>query len=194
MTGTLRIVGSSIFLTERPSLPTMAFIASDCRQSRVCGGLTCRCRCLPVIDGTVLISDSDLAGIEFGDGELNPYDSFRRMNPTAVIEGGVYAYTGRFAIPLAAALTDVHDSQKLLSAGKTQEAMAKATEAAQLAPGSAKVQEALADALAASGKASDALTHYEIAFKSAQTVRPDLQEDVVKDVSDKIAKAQPATR
>ena len=55
----------------------------------------------PVIDGTVLISDSDLEGIESGDGELNPYDSFRAMRPSAAIEQGVYAYTGRFSIPLA---------------------------------------------------------------------------------------------
>ena len=35
----------------------------------------------PVIDGTVLISDGDLEGIEFGQGALNPYDSFRGKQP-----------------------------------------------------------------------------------------------------------------
>src|SRR5215472_11168269 len=33
----------------------------------------------PEIDGTVLISESDLAGIELGQGQLNPYESFRHL-------------------------------------------------------------------------------------------------------------------
>ncbi len=40
------------------------------------------------IDGPVLISDGDLEGIEFGAGALNPYDAFRGMRPTAVLDYG----------------------------------------------------------------------------------------------------------
>jgi hypothetical protein len=58
----------------------------------------------PVIDGTVLISDGDLEGIEFGQGTLNPCDSFRERTPTAVLQGGLFIYDGRFEVPLASAL------------------------------------------------------------------------------------------
>jgi hypothetical protein len=43
----------------------------------------------PVIDGLVLISDSDLEGIEFGEGPLNPYEQFRSLRPIAVIDYGI---------------------------------------------------------------------------------------------------------
>jgi len=77
----------------------------------------------PVIDGTVLISDSDLEGIEFGDGVLNPYDGFRGIKPTAVIQHGVYVYSGRFPVPLAAALVEAHEAQKLAGEGRLKEAL-----------------------------------------------------------------------
>ena len=146
----------------------------------------------PLIDGTVLISDSDLAGIEFGDGALNPYDSFRNLKPDAAIEEGIYAYTGSFAIPLAAALVAVHDSQKLLWADNVQGALQKADAALQLAPASAKVQEAFADALAASGKRGEALAHYQLALHSAQGVRPDLQADLIIELRGKITRLEAA--
>ena len=129
----------------------------------------------PVIDGTVLISDSDLEGIEFGDGSLNPYDGFRALRPTAAIQQGVYVYTGRFSVPLAAALVEAHEAQKLVVDGRLKEALEKASDAVQLAPGSARVQEALGDVLAAAGKHADAVSHYSTALRAAQTVRPDLQ-------------------
>ena len=123
----------------------------------------------PVIDGTVLISDSDLEGIEFGDGALNPYDSFRALKPTAVIQQGVYVYTGRFPVPLAAALVEAHEAQKLAGDGRLEEASEKASDAARLAPGSARVQAALGDVLAADGKHQEALSHYSTALQAAQT-------------------------
>ena len=130
----------------------------------------------PVIDGTVLVSDSDLEGIEFGDGALNPYDSFRGMTPTDAIQHGVYVYTGRFAVPLASALVGAHEAQKLAAAGKTNEALERANEAVKLAPDSARVQAALGDVLVAAGNSWEALAHYEVALESARRVRPDLQD------------------
>ena len=141
----------------------------------------------PVIDGTVLISDSDLEGIEFGDGSLNPYDSFRTLQPTTDIQHGVYVYDGRFPVPLASALVEAHEAQKLVSAGKLQEAIEKAGEAAQLAPDSARVQAAFGDVLLANGNSAEALAHYNIALKNAQTIRPDLQAEFAATLRSKIS-------
>ena len=144
----------------------------------------------PVIDGTVFISDSDRVGIEFGDGALNPYDSFLHIQPDATIQHGVYVYTGRFPVPLASALVEAHEAQKLLTTGSVNEALAKATEAATLAPDSAHVQSILGDALLASGNPIEALTHYRLALEAAQTIRPDLQSAIADDVTQKINKLQ----
>ena len=54
----------------------------------------------PVIDGTVLISAGDLSGYEFGAGPLNPYEQFKSLRPTAVIDYGVFVYDGHFEIPI----------------------------------------------------------------------------------------------
>jgi hypothetical protein len=142
----------------------------------------------PVIDGTVLISDSDLEGIEFGDGSLNPYNSFRGIKPDVAIQRGIYVYTGQFPVPLAAALVEAHEAQKLLSKNQLREALEKARNAAQLAPGSAHVQATLGDVLAAIGNPAEALSHYSIGLQSAQTVRPDLQATVAADLKLKIDK------
>ena len=129
----------------------------------------------PEMDGTVLISDSDLEGIEFGDGELNPYDALRRLKPDAVIQGGVNVYQGRFHLPLASALVQVREAGRLQAAGRLAEALAAADAAARLAPRSATVQLARADALKALGRGAEAQAAYQRARGLVNEVRPDLQ-------------------
>jgi tetratricopeptide (TPR) repeat protein len=144
----------------------------------------------PVIDGTVLISDSDLEGIEFGDGPLNPYDSFRGMKPVASIQYGVDVYTGSFAVPLASALVTAHEAQKLATAAKLDEALAEAQAAAQLAPTSVPVQTTYGDVLLALGNREEALQHYKTALQYAQSIRPDLQASAAADLQTKISAIQ----
>ena len=116
----------------------------------------------PVIEGTVLISDSDLAGIEFGDGALNPYEAFRQMKPVAVIQHGIDVYQGRFEVPLASALLDARRSRELAKAGRQEEATALAMQAV---------------SLAAQEHWAQAFDHYKVADQLVRTVRPDLQEE-----------------
>ena len=92
----------------------------------------------PVIDGTVLISDGNLEGIEFGQGALNPYDSFRGKQPTRLIQGGFWVFDGRFEVPLASALVDVQKTQKLMAGGQLDAALVQAQQAVQLAPKSVR--------------------------------------------------------
>ncbi len=131
----------------------------------------------PVIDGTVLISDSDLEGVESGDGPLNWFEPFRGLKPVANIQHGVYVYQGRFAVPLMAALVDVRNTGDLHKAGRTEAALMLARQAVELAPDSAFTQINLAAELASSGQCAEALGHYEQAARIARTVRPELQDD-----------------
>jgi hypothetical protein len=146
----------------------------------------------PVIDGTVLISAGDLEGIEFGDGKLNPYDQFWRVKPTDVIQHSVYVYDGTFAVPLAAALVEAHDASKLADAGQKDAALAKAEDAARLAPWSGQVQATLGDVLLKDGKKAEALQAYETAFGIEETVRPDLQEEEAAGVRARIVELKKA--
>ena len=141
----------------------------------------------PVISGTVLISAGDLEGIEFGDGKLNPYDSFKNVKPTAVIQHSVYVYDGTFAVPLAAALVEANDASKLADAGQVDAALVKARDAVRLAPWSGQVQATLGDVLSKAGKKAEALQAYETALGIEKSVRPDLQEEEIAGVKMRIA-------
>ena len=129
----------------------------------------------PVLDGTVLLSDSDLEGIESGDGPLNWFNPFRGVRPVATIQGGVYVYEGRFAVPLMAALVKVRETGELANAEQAGAALAAAQEAVALAPDSAITQLNLADRLAAAAEWREAASHYRQARTLARTVRPELQ-------------------
>ncbi|HEY6445871.1 MAG TPA: glycosyltransferase family 39 protein [Acidobacteriaceae bacterium] len=127
------------------------------------------------IDGLMLISDSDLQGIEFGEGPLNPYEQFRHMRPIATIDYGVYVYQGHFGIPLAAGLNDAEQANNLLRAKHLPQALAAAQQAVALAPSLVHPQVALGDVLAAMHRAKDARACYQRALTLAQTVEPQLQ-------------------
>ncbi|HET7347996.1 MAG TPA: tetratricopeptide repeat protein, partial [Acidobacteriaceae bacterium] len=127
------------------------------------------------IDGPVLISDSDLAGIEFGEGPLNPYEQFHHIQPTAVIDHGVYVFDGHFSIPLAAGLNAAEEANNLLKGNRPKEALVKAQHAVALAPALVNTQVALGDAYAAEHRPGDARLCYERALELAQTVEPELQ-------------------
>ncbi len=141
----------------------------------------------PEIDGTVLISDSNLEGIEFGDGPLNPYESFRAMRPVATIDYGIDVYTGHFAVPLASALVAAHEAQKLAAAGRVTEAVARADAAIKLAPDSARVLAADGDVLLAAGNRAAARAQYQSALHQARTVRAELQTGLATELEGKIA-------
>jgi hypothetical protein len=59
------------------------------------------------IDGTVLISDDELEGIDLPFGQANPYADFRARTPVAVLDGGLLVYEGRFDVPLASKMVEL---------------------------------------------------------------------------------------
>jgi hypothetical protein len=54
------------------------------------------------ISGTVLISDDMLSGTDNAPGKTNPYAQFRALKPAAILQGGMFVYTGRFRVEDAA--------------------------------------------------------------------------------------------
>ena len=127
------------------------------------------------VDGPVLISAGVLSGYEFGPGALNPYEQFSKIQPTAVIEHGVFVFDGHFDIPLAAALNHVTQAQLAVQTNQWDRALTEAEAAAALAPNSVPVEAELGEILLRMKRTDDAHQAYQRALTSAQTVHPEFQ-------------------
>jgi tetratricopeptide (TPR) repeat protein len=129
----------------------------------------------PAIDGTVLISAGNLSGFESGPGPLNPYEQFKQLRPTAVVDCGVFVFDGHFEIPLAAALGHTQKAGNLLEAKRLSEALSEAQQAVALAPEAVRTNATLGDVLAALGRSDEARHSYQKALSLAKTVEPEFQ-------------------
>ena len=127
------------------------------------------------IDGPVLISASNLSGVEFGPGSLNPYGQFKLLEPTAVIDRGVFVFDGKFDVPLAAALSKVQKARSFVQAKQLDQALQEAHAAVALAPDSIHTQLALGDVLFEMGQPQQARASYEKALELAKTIEPEFQ-------------------
>ncbi len=141
----------------------------------------------PVIDGTVLVSAGDLSGFEFGPGALNPYEQFKSLKPTAVIDYGVFVYDGHFEIPLAASIGHSQKAEELLAAHQLPEALAEAQQAVALAPHAVKPNSLMGDILTEMKRENEARAFYEKALANAKTVEPAFQVGWVADLDKKLA-------
>lgn len=139
------------------------------------------------IDGPVLISAANLSGFEYGPGELNPYEQFKSLTPTAVIAHEVFVYDGHFAIPKAAAIGHAQKARELLTAQQLPEALAEAEQAVALAPNAVNPNVVLGDVLTAMGQSDEARKSYEKALRLAQTVEPEFQIGWVGSIQQKLA-------
>ena len=72
----------------------------------------------PVIQGPVFISHIPLTFYESGSSLLSPYREFMKLEPTAVIENGVFVYDGTFEVPYAAAFDRAVNRRATLSSGR----------------------------------------------------------------------------
>jgi hypothetical protein len=141
----------------------------------------------PAIDGPVLISAGDLSGFEFGAGPLNPYEQFKHLPPTAVIDYGVFVFDGHFEIPLAAAISHTQKAENLLAEQKLPEALSEAQQALALAPDAVKPNAILGDILTAMGRLDEARQSYRKALTLAKTVEPEFQRDWIDGLEKKLA-------
>jgi 4-amino-4-deoxy-L-arabinose transferase-like glycosyltransferase len=140
----------------------------------------------PSIDGPVLISTSNLSGVEFGPGSLDPYGQFKQLVPTAMIDNGVFVFDGRFDVPLASALSRVQKAQKFLAAKQTEQALAEAQAAVKLAPNAVQTQMLWGDVLGEMGQAEQARSAYEKALALAKTIEPEFQIRSVPSIEQKL--------
>ena len=138
------------------------------------------------IDGPVLISSSNLSGLEFGPGSLNPYLQFKQLKPTAVIDRGVFVFDGKFDVPLASAISKVQKAGNLAQAKQLDEALQEAQAAVALAPDSIHTQLALGDILLELGQPQQARASYEKAFALAQTIEPEFQIRSIANIEEKL--------
>jgi tetratricopeptide (TPR) repeat protein len=135
----------------------------------------------------VLISASNLSGVEFGPGSLNPYGQFKLLKPTAVIDQGVFVFDGKFDMPLAAAISKVQKARNLADAKQLDQALQEAQAAVALAPESIQTQLALGDILRAMGQTDQARASYDKALSLAKTIEPEFQIRSVPDIEQRIA-------
>jgi tetratricopeptide (TPR) repeat protein len=142
----------------------------------------------PAIEGPVLISAGCLSGWEFGPGPLNPYEQFKSLKPTAVIDYGVFVYDGHFQIPLAASLSDSHKAQVFFAANQLPEALAEAQQALTLAPNAVRPNALLGDIYTAMNQPTAAHGYYERALEISKTVEPEFQRGWVSGLEEKLAK------
>jgi hypothetical protein len=143
------------------------------------------------IDGPVLISASNLSGVEFGPGSLDPYGQFKQLKPTAVIDRGVFVFDGKFEMPLASAISKVQKAQNLAHAKQLDQALQEAQSAVALAPDSIHTQMALGDILLAMGQPQQARASYQKALDLARTIEPEFQ---VRSISGIEAKLESTSR
>src|SRR5260370_15665075 len=123
----------------------------------------------PAIDGPLLINAGHLSGFEIGAGPLNPYQHFKHLHPTAVIDYTVFVFHGHFEIPLAAALSHTQKAENLFGEKKLPEALSEAQQAVALAPHAVKPNLVLGDILTSLGHSDQARLFYRKALTLANT-------------------------
>ncbi|HKV35436.1 MAG TPA: glycosyltransferase family 39 protein [Pyrinomonadaceae bacterium] len=138
------------------------------------------------INGPVLISASNLSGVELGPGSLDPYGQFKLLKPTAVIDRGVFVFDGTFDMPLAAAISKAQKARNLAEAKQLDQAFQEVQEAVALAPDSIQTQLALGDILRELGQPQQARAAYEKALQLAKTIEPEFQIRSVPEIEERL--------
>jgi hypothetical protein len=125
------------------------------------------------IDGPVLISADFHSGFLSGPGVLNPWNSFRRLRPTANIDG-VLVYDGHFEIPCAAALNRATKAGRMMK--NPEAALAEARAGVALCPSCIRAQLAAARALKALKRPEEARAAIQAALDTANGLEPAYRE------------------
>ena len=119
----------------------------------------------PDVEGTLLIGTWNL----FGPEGLNPYARFKYTVPVGNIAGTVLVFRGRFALPLAFALSQINRAKALSEEGRVAEAVDAARKAVGLAPDFFLSHAELARSLTAANRFADARREYQSALSLARS-------------------------
>ena len=90
-----------------------------------------------------------------------------KSEPIAFIGGNIFVYRGRFAVPLAAAMSRVHRSGYFLRVNEVDQAITEGREAAELGPNDPRTHLALGLALARSAQKEEARSELDKAAELA---------------------------
>lgn len=131
------------------------------------------------VEGTILISASELSGFFSGPAELNPYARFAGISPAANINGSVLVFRGSFDLPLVGATSHNNAALALAESGQFTQALAEAEKAVSLAGNNPSIQATLARVLARSERPVEARAAYQTAISLAQTVHPEFQKSLI---------------
>ena len=134
----------------------------------------------PTINGTVLISATEMAGRNWQPDTLNPYAQFHRLQPDATPGNIVLVYRGTFDVPLLSAYSHSFTARKLVDEGKMAEALAEAQEAVKLAPDSANIEAELGLTLMAAGLIQEGQQINATALRLARSVHPESQGELIR--------------
>ena len=129
----------------------------------------------PVVKGPILISYGDLAGYEFGTWVRNPYESFNRRKPDAVIMDSIAVYYGDYAIPEATAMAYTRRATQGLKSDPAA-ALDAARTAVSLVPNGFDANRALGDALAANSDIEGAKAAYRVVMGRLPEMEPSAQQ------------------
>ncbi len=99
------------------------------------------------LQGTLLISAADAAGVLWGPGSLNPYRQFQDGHPAELIGHSILVYRGDFDLPMVAAESHLSQMTPLLRRGQVDAALLEAEAALVIDPESPSVQAAVGGAL-----------------------------------------------
>jgi 4-amino-4-deoxy-L-arabinose transferase-like glycosyltransferase len=130
------------------------------------------------IDGPVFVSSEEFAGSYWGSEAMNPYGSFRAMQPSRVIEGEILEYDGNFPVKPIAAASLILEASTLLGQGKTAEAVTDAEQAVALDPKSLRAHETLSAAYAANHQQDAAIQEYRTVEHLFEAIDPEFQATV----------------
>lgn len=128
-----------------------------------------------IVEGTILIGATPMAGVYYGPGELNPYDQFLRARPVANLGGGILVYKGRFDLRIASQWSHLNRAWQLLGAHQLDQAIAEARIAVARAPRMVYAHYTLAYLAMEAGKKQEALQEYKIALALARSIYPEYQ-------------------
>jgi hypothetical protein len=121
----------------------------------------------PHVEGPVLISTTELAGVYWRARWANPYRKFQHLRPDAIIGNSILVFNGTVDISEVAALSHEEASQQLTRSGFLAQALSEADAAVALAPARPTAHAARAAALTALNRALDADLERAIAQKLA---------------------------
>jgi tetratricopeptide (TPR) repeat protein len=128
-----------------------------------------------VFHGVVLINATELAAPYWGLGPLNPYSSFLRVRPAAVIGGSILVYDGNVDLRSASAFGHMYKAWDDIAAKNQEAAIQEALIAADLAPDHPGAPFIVGYVLAQEKRTEAAREQFETALKLAEAARPEFQ-------------------